>query len=307
MTTPSFKQLIKDGTIRRADAMRVPFENIIVEPGFNLREEGPELEESIEQLAQFMFDGGQIPPLEVRPTDGGVIIVDGHRRYRAIEKCRELGAQIDLVDVVPFRGNDVDRVARIMTSAEGRSLSPLETSRGYKRLDAYGMSAEEIAAKVHKTRQHVEQLLILANANADVHAMVRSGVVSAATAIDSVRKHGENAGAFLAAKFDEVKAAGKSKVTNSSINGKALPRKLADSMVESFDMLSSAVGAQQRAYLSELEQKGDLQSHSVPMPAAVVLDLLNMAADIDAERKRQADKAREKAAKAAQIDIEDAA
>lgn len=60
--TKSFKQMIKDGDVRRADAMRVRLEDLNEEPGFNLRIEGDALEASIELLAEFIANGGQIPP-----------------------------------------------------------------------------------------------------------------------------------------------------------------------------------------------------------------------------------------------------
>ena len=45
--TKSFKQMIQAGEVKRADAMKIPLDAIHEEPGFNLRNEGPELEASI--------------------------------------------------------------------------------------------------------------------------------------------------------------------------------------------------------------------------------------------------------------------
>ena len=88
----SFKQMIKDGEVRRADAMKVRLEDLHEEPGFNLRTEGEALEASISALAEFIADGGVIPPLEVRPRyGGGVWLVDGHRRRRALIKLDNAG------------------------------------------------------------------------------------------------------------------------------------------------------------------------------------------------------------------------
>ncbi|WP_331693899.1 ParB/Srx family N-terminal domain-containing protein [Pandoraea sputorum] len=85
----SFKQKINDKEIRRADAMKIRYEDIHVEPGFNLRAsldllEGEALEaakEDDESLFLHIMAGGQYPALEVRPrAEGGVWLVDGHRR-----------------------------------------------------------------------------------------------------------------------------------------------------------------------------------------------------------------------------------
>lgn len=40
MAAKSFKQMIKDGDLKRADAMKARLEDLHEEPGFNLRAEG---------------------------------------------------------------------------------------------------------------------------------------------------------------------------------------------------------------------------------------------------------------------------
>ena len=121
-----------------------------------------------------------------------------HCRTRAYRLANERGATITDVTCIPFTGNDAARNLKMIASSQGKELTPLERAKGYARATAFGQDPQEIAAAVGKTRQHVEQLLILANANSDVHALVRSGAVSASVAIEAVRKHGEKAGEFLA-------------------------------------------------------------------------------------------------------------
>ena len=216
----TFKDLIKTGAVKRADAMQVRLADIHEEPGFNLRAEGDELEASIDALAKHIADGGTYPPLEVRPREeGGVWVVDGHRRRRALERCLVRGVPLAnpkdgavWVHVVAFVGNDADRVARVITSAEGRSLTGLEVAAGLKRLVAFGWTPEQIAKKIGKTDVHVRNLLVLANANSDVLGMVSRNEVSASVAAQVVRKHGDSAGQLLGAELDKAKAAGKAKV-----------------------------------------------------------------------------------------------
>jgi ParB-like chromosome segregation protein Spo0J len=287
----SFKQMIKDGDIKRADATKIRIQDIHEEAGFNLRREGEDLEASINALADYIATGGILPPLEVRPRpEGGVYLVDGHRRRRAFLRCLERGAAIGdangevWVSVVQFQGNDAERTLRVITSAEGRNLSPLEVAEGYRRLARFGWSSEEIAAKVHKTRQHVDQLLILANANADVQGMVAGGQVSATTAIDTLRKHGEKAGDVLAGAVDKAKAAGKTKATAGAVKGKPIPRKLVD----------------------ELEPILYRIADAPTTDAELMAELRDIVADIRAARAKQASKAQSDDVKARQTDIEDA-
>lgn len=253
MTAKTFKQMIREGEVKRADAMKVRLDDIHEEPGFNLRIEGEDLEQSINLLAGYILDGGVVPPLEVRPRDeGGVWLVDGHRRRRAYLKARAAGAPVEWIFVVPFTGNDADRVTRIITSAEGRNLTQLEIATGYKRLAKFGLSNAEIGRRVNRTAQHVEQLLLLANANTDVHQLVQAGQVSATEAIRSVREHGEGAGNWLQEQLGKAMAAGKRKITANSITGPKLKPREVSQLTRAATGFYQRLSAQDGAAISQL-------------------------------------------------------
>lgn len=313
MTT--FKQMIKDGTIKRADAMKVRYQDLHEEPGFNLRIEGEDLEASIDALADHIVGGGQYPALETRPrAEGGVWIVDGHRRKRAIGRAIERGAPLAdedgevWVNIVSFKGNDADRVARVITSAEGRMLSPLETAMGYKRLQSFGWDNTRIAQAVGRTSNHVHQLLILANANSDVHELVAAGKVSATLAIDAVRKHGEKAGAFLSGQVTKATDGGKKKATAGTVNGKPLPKKIVATLVDSVDAFMEAQPGALRLELAQFENHGVKPGErKVSVDAAALMELMRAHNEVGLARENQERRAREKANKAKQRDIEDKA
>ncbi len=280
MSAPSFKQMVKDGTARRADALKFRIEDIHEEPGFNLRDEqavdadGVSFEESIKLLADYIRAGGILPPLEVRPrAEGGVYVVDGHRRRRAYlqaqDVVRDASGELWLA-VVPFLGNNAERTARIITSQQGRKLSALELARGYARLAAFDWSPEEIAAHVGKTRQHVDQMLILARANSDVQALVREGAVAATAAIETVRHHGEDAGGMLAAAVAKAKAAGKHRATTGTIRGKSLPRKIVTALDDVTAHIVTALPDDVRTAL----QAGEVEH--VTLPADLVKQLIEI-------------------------------
>lgn len=297
METKSFKQMIQAGDIKRADAMKIRLDDIHEEPGFNLRDEGEDLEESIEALAAHIMAGGIFPALEVRPrAGGGVFVVDGHRRRRALLRCRERGAPIEWVNVVAFTGNDADRTARIITSAEGRALKPLEVAKGYKRLAAFGLTPEEIAAKVGKTRQHVDQMLVLANTNTDVQKLVAAGGVSAAVAVKVARQHGENAGQVLQEELN------KAKVTDGTIKGKALPVKVLEGLAEEVEAFIEQLTTEERTVLAEIEG-GQRKPTTVMVNGAALLSLLTEHAKVQEARRKQDERARAKAERAAQADL----
>lgn len=309
----SFKQKILDKEIKRADAMKVRFQDLHEEPGFNLRIEDADFLASIEDLAAHIMAGGQYPALEVRPRpEGGVWIVDGHRRKRAIAEAIASGAPLADKDgevwvaIVAFEGNDADRTARIITSASSRGLSPIEVAMGYARLRGFGWDNTRVAQKVGKTPQHVAQLLMLADANSDVQRMVADGGVSAAVAVKLVREHGDEAGKVLADAADKAKAAGKAKVTDSTLTGKALPRKVVNEVEDALTWFQKeGLDMEARIVISQAGAGNVNYADSlVEVRAGALAELMKAAALIEGARNQQAERAREVAAHAAQADIE---
>lgn len=215
----SFKQMAKDGTIKRPDGrMTMRIDDIHVEEGFNKRIESEQTKDDDERLFQHLMKGRPVPPLEVRVRDeGGVWIVEGHRRYRAYVRCREAGKPVDRIQIIPFTGNDVERIARIMNSNTQLPLSPYEQSLVVKELAGFNLTPDEIASLVGKSRATVDKLLALTQANHDVQTLVKDGAVAVDAAVERVREHGGQAGKVLAVDVEKAKAAGKKKVTKSFI------------------------------------------------------------------------------------------
>lgn len=219
----SFRQMVKgehpDGEkfIKKLDSgMLIRLDDIHVKSGFNKREDDERTRLADDELFTFLMGGGIVPALEVTPRDeGGVWIVEGHRRHRCYARCREAGKDVKWISITPFTGNDVDRLARIMTSNNQLPLSQLEQSAVVKELAAFNLTPDEIAKKINKSRATVDKLLILSRSNHDVQQMVKAGEVAVDVAVDRVRKEGESAGESLAVDVEKAKAAGKTKVTKS--------------------------------------------------------------------------------------------
>lgn len=307
-TSPaSFKTMINSGTIKRADAMKVRYQNIRVKPGFNLRDLDDEYEARIQQLVAYIIAGGSLPALEVvaLPDGSGVEIVDGHRRYDALGRAIAQGAPIEWVPVVGFSGNSFERLARVYTSQEGEKLRPLEAARGFKVFRGMGLSPDEIAAHVHYSRTHIENYLVLADAEPDVQALVRSGEVTAKVAIEAVRQYGVEAGAFLAGKAAQAKAQGKARVTPSTIHGRALPRKVVSPLISGVDTFMKGLGGNEKATLVDMLEGRTAATH-ITIDAGLLLDLFKAHGAIESVRTKRAEKQRraeEEAAAAGQITI----
>ncbi|SSW66646.1 hypothetical protein AVE30378_02185 [Achromobacter veterisilvae] len=309
----SFRQKILSKEIKRAHAMQVRYEDLHVEPDFNLRtpiellegEEREAAEEDDKALFEHIMAGGKVPPLEVRPRPGvGVWIVDGHRRHEQIGRAIAAGAPLQdedgivWIDVVAFVGNDAERTARVISSAKGRHLRPLEIAFGYAKLAGFRWDNDRIARLDQVSPQWVAKMLTLAHANSDVHALVRSGAAKASTAIEAIAKHGEAAGTFLQAQLEKAKAAGKSRVTPSSIHGRVLPRKVVSPLIIGVDKFMGGLTAKQRVILLDTLE-GRVADGTITVNANDLLDLFQAHGAVETVRAKRAEKAAKEAQQAA--------
>ncbi|MCM7781206.1 chromosome partitioning protein ParB [Enterobacter ludwigii] len=216
----SFKQMTKAGVIKRTDTgMFISLSDIHVREGFNKREDDERTRQADDDLFNYLMNGGSVPPLEVIARDeGGVWVVEGHRRRRCYARCAEAGKPVDRIHIMPFNGNDVQRLARIMTSNNQLPLSDMEQAAVIQELhNAFNQTTSEIAKLVNKSVATVEKLLLLSTANHDVQQEVKSGAVSVDVAVDRVMEYGEQAGTVLQHDKAVAAAQGKTKVTRSSI------------------------------------------------------------------------------------------
>ncbi|WP_171884874.1 ParB/RepB/Spo0J family partition protein [Serratia marcescens] len=218
----SINKLIDDKIIKRGkNGLLIRLDDIHIQEGFNKRIESEHSRAADDELFNHLAQGKPIPPLEVWPRDeGGVSIVEGHRRHRAFLRCRDAGKPVEWIPITPFTGNDVERVARIMNSNSQLPLTPYEQSLVVKELAGFNLSPNEISALVGKSRPTVDKLLAFSQANHDVQTLVKEGSVAVDAAVDRVKEHGEAAGKVLAGDVEKAKAAGKKKVTKSFITPK---------------------------------------------------------------------------------------
>lgn len=240
----SFKQMRNDGEIKRGNAEQIEFKNIHVEPGFNPPDRTADDDEKDEQLFQFIMAGGfkKLPEIEVRPRPGGgVWIVDGHRRIKQIGRAIAAGAPIanpkdgkEWIPVRQFEGSDIERIARVVTSAEKKEVSVASFIHVYKRLAGFNLTPEQIAKECNTKTAHVVAHLALGNANHDVQQMVAAGEVSTTIAVKVAKKHADDAGQVLGEALQKARLQGKTKVTEKALNG-STPKNLPQAIQAEID------------------------------------------------------------------------
>lgn len=190
----------------------VPLSELYVEPGFNVRDID---QAHVEEFRDAFIDGEYLPPLAVQVTEQGVKIIDGHHRYYGAKLATEAGHEIPRLECKDFVGSEADRIAFMVTSSQGKPLSPLERAAAYQRLSNQGWESSEIARKVKRSIADVEHHLALLEVGDGLIEMVKSGEVAATTAVALSREHGVNASSVAADQMVKAKAAGKKKLTRS--------------------------------------------------------------------------------------------
>lgn len=242
MAAPSLKALAEskaDG-IQKATFFKVSPRIVEIEPGFNLREEGPELDEHIEQIAQAMKEGAYIPPIDVQVIDGRVIVRDGHCRTRAGLKLLAQGVDYQL-EARQLRGNDADAVFHMLGSDKKKQFSPVAVGRGYLRLINMGQTVAQIAKRLGVSRATIDDGLALAEAPAAVHVMVGNGKVAPSTALIAIREEGTTkAVEALQAAVQTAQAAGREKAMPRDIKPKAPGAKELRAIVQELSQLQAA-------------------------------------------------------------------
>ncbi|ABM37583.1 ParB/RepB/Spo0J family partition protein [Polaromonas naphthalenivorans] len=159
----------------------------IHESPFNPRTNYPA--EEMEELAESAREVGIMQPVLVRPRgDGGYELVFGHRRHRAAltAKLEFIPAIVrDLTDAQSAQLQAVENVQR-------RDLDPMDEALGYAAfIAAHGITKDELARQIGKSRTHVYNRLKLATLHAPGQAALRAGKIRAEVATRVARVVGE--------------------------------------------------------------------------------------------------------------------
>lgn len=134
-------------------------------------------EEELSALAASITEHGVVQPLTVREVNNGYYqIIAGERRWRAarLANLREIPAVIVEAD---------DKKAMelaLIENLQRQDLNPVEEALGYQSLiQEYGMTQEETAKRVGKSRPAVANALRLLSLAPQVMEMLRAGKISA--------------------------------------------------------------------------------------------------------------------------------
>jgi len=131
--------------------------------------------EALQELADSIREQGILQPLIVRERGGAWEIIAGERRWRA---ARLAGLQRVPVIIRQAGDREVIELA-LVENLQRENLNPIEEARGYAQLmEQFGLTQEEAATKVGRSRSVVANALRLLRLAAPVQAALREGRLS---------------------------------------------------------------------------------------------------------------------------------
>jgi len=134
-------------------------------------------EDALRELSDSIAQHGVLQPLLVRPmTDGSYQLVAGERRWRA----SRMAGLTEVPVVIREMTDQESATLALIENLQREDLNPMEEATGYRSLmDAYGLTQEEAARVVGKSRPAVTNALRLLQLPASVTDMVADGRLSA--------------------------------------------------------------------------------------------------------------------------------
>ena len=178
--------LMMDNSVEQDNVLNVRLNDI--EPNKNQPRKTFD-EEAIAELAESIKEHGLLQPILVRPLPGGTYqIIAGERRWRA---CRL--AELDTVPVIIKEMDDrLTMEVSIIENLQREDLNPVEEALGFKTLiDTYGLTQEEAAKRVGKSRSAIANALRLLSLGEDALKALGDGKITVghAKAILSAHEH----------------------------------------------------------------------------------------------------------------------
>jgi len=151
--------------------------------------------EPLSELAESIRKHGVLQPLLVRRLMDGYELIAGERRWRA---ARMAGLAAVPAVVRKDTQSDESLVLGLIENLQREDLDPIEEARGLHRLtEEFGLTHEEVAARIGRNRVSVTQAMRLLSASPAVQSAVGAGAISAGHAralialeSDAAQEHG---------------------------------------------------------------------------------------------------------------------
>jgi ParB family transcriptional regulator, chromosome partitioning protein len=134
-------------------------------------------DESLDELAASIGEVGVLQPVLVRPREeGGFALIAGERRWRAARRA----GLTDIPAVVRLSDDRATLTEALIENLQREDLGPLEEAAAFHQLlEDHGMTHEQVAVAVGKSRPTVSNTLRLLQLPAAVQGLIERGELSA--------------------------------------------------------------------------------------------------------------------------------
>ncbi len=133
-------------------------------------------DESLEELAGSLKEVGLLQPIVVTGEGDEYVLIAGERRWRAAKRA---GLHV-IPAVVRENSGRSTLVEALVENVQRQDLTPLEEAHAYQQLlENYGMSQEDVATRVGKSRPTISNTLRLLQLPEEIQEMVDAGELSA--------------------------------------------------------------------------------------------------------------------------------
>lgn len=132
--------------------------------------------DKLAELADSIRQHGVVQPVVVRPVDGRYELIVGERRWRAAQEAG-LGS---IPAVVKELDSDEEVMAvALVENLQREDLNPLEEASAYQYLvQEFGLTQEEVAQRVGRSRSQITNTLRLLNLDAEIQEAMQTGLVT---------------------------------------------------------------------------------------------------------------------------------
>lgn len=132
---------------------------------------------SIDTLAASIEALGLLQPIVVRSADDGYVLVAGERRLRAV---RQLGLATVAAVIRDEADGRTNLTEALVENLQREDLNPLEEAAAYRELlEEYGMTHDEVASAVGRSRSAVTNTVRLLQLPTPIQKLVASGELTA--------------------------------------------------------------------------------------------------------------------------------
>lgn len=170
-----FDALVYDNSVESTAGESVKLSINEIEPNHDQPRKNFE-PEALSELSESIKEHGILQPLLVRPmADGSYRLVAGERRYRAARMAGLTEVPVTIREMT----DEEESIFALIENLHREDLNAIEEAEGIKTLiDTFGLTQDQAAQRVGKSRTAVTNSLRLLNLPEDISEFVKQGKIS---------------------------------------------------------------------------------------------------------------------------------